>query len=229
MEIRRDIDNLRNQLLSVKAAREKELKAGASKNNVSNNDDAVDNVSDNGDTVDYVSDNNDAVDNVSDYNDAANNASDNGYESENISENENSENDSDNDNESNTSKLMKSNSEAVEEYDEDVGSSRDSKGGDASIDGLLESPVGESDSQFTPGSSPMSLYYPRSISTSRSTINIESSPDNSLPNSRPPTPSDEERSAQKAPPSSEESPQPFSAHPLAVTGDLEEIRISDSE
>ena len=147
----------------------------------------------------------------------------------NTSENENSENDSDNDdNESNTSELRKSDSEAVEEYDEDVGSSRDSKGGDASIDGLLESPVGESDSQFTPGSSPMSLYYPRSISTSRSTswstINIESSPENS----RPPTPSDEVRSAQRAPPSSEESPQPFSAHPLAFTGDLEEIRISDS-
>ena len=148
---------------------------------------------------------------------------------ENISENENSENDSDNDdNESNTSELMKSDSEAVEEYDEDVGSSRDSKGGDASIDGLPESQVGESDSKFTPESSPMSLYYPRSISTSRSTswstINIESSSDNS----RPPTPSDE-RSAQKAPPSSEESSQPFSAHLLTVTGDSEEIRISDSE
>ena len=124
---------------------------------------------------------------------------------------------------------MKSDSEAVEEYNEDVGSSRNSKGGDVSIDGLLESPVGESDSQFTPGSSPMSLYYPRSISTSRSTMDIESSPDNSPPNSRPHTPSDEVRSAQKAPLSSEESPQPFSAHLLTVTGDSEKIRVSDSD
>ena len=121
--------------------------------------------------------------------------------------------------------LRRGDDELVGEHDEDVGSSRDSGGGYDSVDDLLDSEEEESDSHFTPGSSPRWGHDPfglnRSESTSRSSswsnIIIEESP----VNSRPSTPSDE-RSAQRAYPSSEESPQPVRALLPTVTSDLED-------
>ena len=78
---------------------------------------------------------------------------------------------------------------------------------DALIGKLFESSGEELGLPITPGSSPMSIdYNPRSISTSRTTINIGSSSDNSPLRSSPITPLYEVRGAQKAPPSSKDLP-----------------------
>ena len=131
---------------------------------------------------------------------------------------------------------MESDSEAGDEYDGNVGNNE--KGDDALIGELFESSGEELGLPITPRSRPMSIdYNPRSISTSRTTINIGSSSDNSLLSSRPITPLYEVRGAQRVPPSSEDLPQPFDSlgplhndrpnqsapQLLAITCDSEEL------
>ena len=103
-------------------------------------------------------------------------------------ENENSTNNSDDDGNKSDDEYSMSNNELVGEHDENVDNSRDSEGGYDSVDDLFDSQE-ESDSHFTPGSSPRWDHDPfgldRSKSSSRSSswsiIMIEEYPVNSKP------------------------------------------------
>ena len=211
-----DIDNLRIHLDKLGKAREKELivrklrKNACQKNKAankdSNNKKVADTGSDNGDTVDKNSEKGEVVDTASHKDETAGNENKDGDGNE------------------SDDKCSRSDDELVGEHDKSIGDSRYIEGGYDSVDDLLDSQE-ESDSHFTPGSSPrwdhdpFGLNRPKSSSRSSSWSNImiEESPVNSKPS----TPTPHPRSAKRAYPASEESPQPVRALLPRDTGDLD--------
>ena len=207
-QIKMDIGNLRIHLDNLRKAREKELiarkvrKAACKNNNADNKD------SNNKEVADIGSDNGEVVDTAN-------------------HENETSTNDSDDDGNESDDEYSRSDDELVGEHEKNVGDNRSIEGGYDSVDDLLDS-VEESDSHFTPGSSPRWNHDPfglnRSKSSSRSSswsnIMIEESPVNSKPSTPPNTPT-YKRGAKRTYPASGESPQPIRALLPKDTGNLD--------